>query len=137
MKKTKKLLDIEKPYCNGEWTKARFFQFIRSALRQASSRWKPKYQCLKEAETAKVINKKTGRIAMHYQCSMCYGEFPRKEVNADHIIPAGSLNDFNDLPGFAQRLFCEVNGFRVLCVNCHAKVTKEQKSKDSRSSSND
>lgn len=124
-----KRADIARPFCSGQWTNARFFQFIRTALRRASSRWQPAYACLKKAETTKLINKKTGRLAMHYQCALCCGEFPRKEVNIDHIVPAGSLSSFDDLPGFAQRLFCEIDGFRVLCIECHAEVTKEQKSK--------
>jgi hypothetical protein len=126
-RKVTKKRDIERPYCGGEWTKARYFQFIRTALRGASNRWKPKYQCVKFAETAKLTNKKTGRIAMHYQCSMCYNEFPRKEINVDHIVPVGSLNSFEDLPDFTRRLFCERDGLRVLCISCHDVITQDQR----------
>ena len=126
-KKKAKKRNIDRPYCGGEWTKARFFQFIRTALRGASSRWKPKYQCVKFAETAKIVNRKTGRIAMHYQCSRCYNEFPRKEINVDHIVPVGSLNSFEDLPDFTRRLFCERNGLRVLCISCHDEITQDHR----------
>lgn len=37
----------------------------------------------------------------------------------DHIEPCGSLRSFDDVGGFVSRLFCEVEGLRVLCVGCH------------------
>lgn len=118
-----------KTRCGGQWTEARFFSFIRSALRRSSSRWAPAFACLRAAETGKKVNEKTGRIAMHYRCSECGNELPRKEVAIDHIVEAGTLRSFDDLPGFAERLFCEADGFQILCVPCHAIKTNEAKKK--------
>lgn len=128
-RKPKRKLDVERPYNNGTWTKSRFFGFIRSALRSASSRWQPKFDCLKAAYVDTRINPKTNRASKHYKCAICRGAYPGKEVQVDHIIPAGSLRDFNDLAGFAQRLFCEASGFRALCITCHQKVTEEEKAR--------
>lgn len=51
----------------------------------------------------------------------------RKEVQIDHIEPAGSLKGFDDLPGFVERLFCEVDGLQVLCKDgCHNKKTHKK-----------
>lgn len=129
-KATKKVArrDIERPYNGGTWSSSRYFTFIRSALRSASTRWPPKFECLKAAYVDTRINKKTGRMSKHYRCAMCFSVFPTKEVQVDHITPAGSLTRFDDLPGFAERLFCEINGFRVLCLQCHHQVTQAEKS---------
>jgi hypothetical protein len=126
-KPIKRRLDLERPYNSGTWTKSRFFGFIRSALRSASSRWQPKFDCLKAAYVDTRINTKTNRASKHYKCAICKGVFPGKEVQVDHIIPAGRLADFNDLPSFAERLFCEAHGFRALCITCHQQVTAEEK----------
>ena len=116
--------DIARPFCGGAWTTARFFGFIRSALRNASSRWAPAQACLKNAEVGKRINRKSGRLAMHYRCAGCQAELPRKAVQIDHINEAGSLKNFDDLPGFAQRLFVEEEGFQILCIErCHHRKT--------------
>ena len=53
-----------------------------------------------------------------------------KNINVDHIIPAGSLNTAQDLPLFVERLFCEQDNLQVLCTTCHDKKTlKEKQSK--------
>ena len=40
-----------------------------------------------------------------------------KKINVDHINAAGSLRSSKDLPGFVERLFCEVDNLQVLCEN--------------------
>lgn len=101
------------------WTTARFFGFLRSALRNAYNKYPPKYEALKNAEVGRMVNKKTGKMAKHYQCASCRGSFPAKEVQVDHIIDAGTLRSFEDLPAFARNLFCSAKGLQVLCKNCH------------------
>lgn len=64
---------------------------------------------------------------MHYQCSSCLCDFPRKEVQVDHIVEAGSLRSFDDLPGFVERLFVEQEGLTVLCLGCHNIKTHNKK----------
>lgn len=120
---------LERPFNNSTWTSARFWSFVRSSLRRSSSRWGPAFAALKEAETGKKTNASSGRLAMHYRCAECGGEFPRKEVEIDHIVSCGSLRCYDDLPGFVQRLFPEKEGFAILCkATCHNKKThgKEQ-----------
>ena len=50
-----------------------------------------------------------------------------KNINVDHIIPAGSLNTSQDLPLFVERLFCEQDNLQVLCMTCHDKKTLKEK----------
>lgn len=111
------------------WTTARFFGFIRSALRNAYSKYPPKFEALKRAEVGRMVNSKTGKLAMHYECNHCHKYFVQKDVQVDHIIDAGSLKDFSDLPGFCERLFCGVDGLQVLCKKDHQAKTKKSKMK--------
>lgn len=109
----------------GSMTESAFWSFIRSALRQKSRWWKPITQCkMKARRPYKGPNK---RQRFEYQCNECKNYFPDKKINVDHIIPAGSLQCANDLPGFVERLFCEIDNLQVLCSTCHDKKTKSEK----------
>jgi 5-methylcytosine-specific restriction endonuclease McrA len=109
-------------------SEAAFWSFIRSALRQKSRWWKPISMCkLNARRLYKGPNK---RQKYEYQCKKCKGWFPEKQINVDHVKPAGSLNSAQDLPGFVERLFCEQDNLQVLCTTCHDKKTlKEKQSK--------
>ena len=110
---------------NGTLTESAFWSFIRSGLRQKSRWWKPITQCKLNAKRAyKGPNK---RQKFEYQCNSCKKWFAEKNINVDHIQPAGSLNCANDLPGFVERLFCEVDNLQVLCIQCHDTKSKDDK----------
>ena len=113
---------------NGTLTESAFWSFIRSGLRQKSRWWKPITQCKLNAKRPyKGPNK---RQKFEYQCNSCKKWFAEKNINVDHIIPAGSLSCANDLPGFVERLFVEVDGLQVICSNCHnIKTQKERNEK--------
>lgn len=106
-----------KPYNSGKWTKARFFGFIRSALRRASVKWAPIQQAKKDVRRPYVGP--NVRQKFEYQCSGCRKWFKGTETQVDHIEPCGTLKDFSDIEAFVRRLFCEVDGLRVLCLTCH------------------
>jgi hypothetical protein len=109
----------------GTMSESAFWGFIRSALRQKSRWWKPITQCKQNAKRPyKGANK---RQKFEYQCNKCKKWFPDKQINIDHILPAGELNKSDDLPGFVERLFCEVGGLQCLCQNCHNEKTKQEK----------
>jgi 5-methylcytosine-specific restriction endonuclease McrA len=110
---------------NGTMTESAFWSFIRSGLRQKSRWWKPITQCkLNAKRTYKGPNK---RQKFEYQCNSCKKWFAEKNINVDHIDPAGSLNCANDLPGFVERLFCETDNLQVLCSSCHNTKTQNEK----------
>jgi 5-methylcytosine-specific restriction endonuclease McrA len=112
---------------SGTMTESAFWGFIRSSLRQKSRWWKP----IAEAK-AKAKRKYKGpnkRQKFEYLCNVCKEWFADKEINVDHIIPAGTLRSAQDLPGFVERLFCEVDNLQVLCNVCHNKKTQDEKSK--------
>lgn len=99
------------------WSTARFWSFVRSALRSASNRYPPKYEVKNEAKRDYVGDNK--RQKYEYLCAICNNYFPAKEVEVDHIVPAGKLGSYEDLPGFVERLFCSKEGLRVVCKPCH------------------
>ena len=111
---------VERTRNGGQWTEARYFGFIRSALRSAFQKWGPKHEAKRQSKIAHNT----------YVCAHCEGQFGNKDVEVDHIVPAGSLKTFNDLPGFVERMFCEADGFQVLCKDCHQiKTNAERKAR--------
>lgn len=128
-KKSKKIITrrikVEKTRNAGTMTESSFWGFIRSSLRQKSRWWKPITECKIAAKKAyKGENK---RQKFEYHCNSCKGWFPEKNINVDHIIPAGSLRSGADLLGFIERLFCEVENLQVLCESCHTTKTQSEK----------
>lgn len=116
----------ERTRAGGTWTEARFFQFIRTSLRQASIRWPAKAQAKNKAR--RKYDGPNRRQKWEYQCAQCGDWFMGKDVELDHIVPVGTLKTFADLPGFAERLFCEEDGYQVLCKErCHARKTRPTK----------
>lgn len=112
----------------GEWTEARFNSFVKSALRAASRKWPPKYKCLNAAFVGSKINRKTGRMAKHYECNCCHNEFPLKDVQVDHIEaiidPSVGFLTWDDV---INRMFCEIENLQVLCIGCHKIKTTAEK----------
>ena len=112
----------------GEWTQARLKNFIISALRSASNRYPPKYECLNAAKVGKKINKASGRLAEHYKCAACEKLFVAKDVHVDHIEPVVSpLTGFVDWNTFIESLFCGVENLQVMCRSCHSVKTQVEK----------
>lgn len=104
-----------------KWTQAKFWSFIRSGLRVKWTRWPPRYEALNDSRKS-VIGK---RHKFEYQCSSCKKWFKQKEVEVDHIVPAGTLRCYSDLPRFVERLFVSKDKLRVVCKPCHKTITKE------------
>jgi 5-methylcytosine-specific restriction endonuclease McrA len=110
---------------NGTMTESMFWGMIRSTLRNKSRWWKPISQCKSNAR--RKYNGPNKRQRWEYQCAKCKKWWSEKNINVDHIIPAGSLQRADDLPGFVERLFVEVEGLQVLCSNCHNLKTKSER----------
>lgn len=111
---------------NATMTESQFFSWIRSNLRRMTMYWKPIAECKKQARKS-VTGK---RHKYEYKCAQCTGWFTDKEIDVDHIVEAGSLRSFNDLPGFAERLFVDAHQLAVLCKQCHHHKTHNEKSPD-------
>ena len=118
---------VERTVGSGTYTDAGFTSFIKSALRRASGRWKPRSEVFKKARVAKGV----------YRCSECEENVPVTVVNdkgkrvkgfeIDHVVPVIDPHvGFVDWDTFIRRLFVEEEGFRGLCKDCHSKVTQAQ-----------
>ena len=123
MEKQKRIIK-PKTRGNGTLTEAQFWAKIRNSLRQASRYWAPGDACKKEAKRPyKGLNKKQ---KFEYLCNHCKKGFPEKEVQKDHVLPAGSLNKASDFESYIERLFCEKENYQILCSTCHtAKSLKD------------
>jgi len=110
-----------------EWTKSKFWSYIRSTLRRAWMRYPERQKAIMAAYVKQGINDETGRKCKLYRCSDCGGIFPLSKVDVDHVTPVGRLKDFDDLPQFVKNLFCESDKLTILCKECHKKKTKRER----------
>lgn len=111
---------VDRTRAGGEWTEAAFWSFVRSGLRGMSRRWPPIVRQALHAARRPLVPKR-GNQKWEYCCALCGEWFKYDDVKVDHITPVGSLRSFGDVEGFVRRLFCEVDGLRVVCVVCHEK----------------
>ena len=114
---------VARTRAGGEWTEAKLWGAIRSALRKCSHRWPPiTKQALNNAKRSTGVGNR-----VEFQCAICLEWKKRDDVAVDHIDPCGQLKNADDLPGFVTRLFCEAEGLRVLCEKCHLARTAKEK----------
>lgn len=110
------------------WTDAKWRSWVVSLLRRGTMKFPPRNDALRAAKTEKKINEKTGRMAQHYECAYCKGQFSAKNVCVDHIQPVidpnGSFVDWNT---YIERMFCSVENLQVLCGDCHDVKSKEER----------
>ena len=118
----------EKTRCGNLWTEARFKSFIKGNLRNATRKWAPISQALKQARTRRGF----------YTCNGCKQEVPNttrdengkriKNVLVDHIQPiidpATGWVSWDDT---IERMFCEADNLQVLCHECHKVKTDLEK----------
>ena len=116
---------VPKTRNSGTMTESAFWSFIRSALRNKSRWWKPITECKQKSRRPYTGPNK--RLKFEYQCNECKGWYPEKQINVDHIIPAGTLTCSADLSGFIERLFCEQENLQVLCEKCHDIKTQNER----------
>jgi hypothetical protein len=114
MKRVKKPR-VPRTHAGGTMTKSAYFTFIRSALRQKWLRYPPRYQVL--AACSRRVEGKRHKV--EHKCDMCNKWHKKADVEVDHIVACGSFTKFEDLGGFAERMFCEPDGLQVLCKPCH------------------
>lgn len=108
---------MTKDRAGGRWSEARYFTFIRSALRKAWVKYPVRYDVLKASRRPyKGLDK---RRKWEYQCNYCKNWFKSTGVQVDHIKECGSLKTYEDLPRFVQTLFCEKDNLQTLCKKCH------------------
>lgn len=123
MRKPKKQLAIRTRNA-GTWTEAEFWSKIRSALRRISMFRKPITNYKKSKQQPYKWPKKNQKYV--YECEMCRKLYWGNEVEINHIVPAWSLKNSDDLKWFVDRLFAE-EWFELICKGCHLLTTKKQR----------
>lgn len=108
---------VPRTRAGGQWTEAAFWGFIRSGLRQLSMRWPPRRDIMREGR--RPYRGPDKRTKWEHRCELCGGWFRAKEIEIDHIEPAGKLTDWSDLVPFVQRLLCERENLRKTCSGCN------------------
>jgi 5-methylcytosine-specific restriction endonuclease McrA len=84
--------------------------WIMSGLRRMSYRWPAKNQAERNARVER------GR----YKCATCGELFKAGEYAIDHIVPVISLKEAHtSWDQIMDTLFCDVDGFQILCHPCH------------------
>lgn len=84
--------------------------WIMAGLRRMSYRWPPK----NEAERAARVERGL------YKCATCEGTFKAGEYAIDHIKPVVSIKEgFTSWDEIINTLFCDADGFQILCHSCH------------------
>jgi 5-methylcytosine-specific restriction endonuclease McrA len=107
----------------GTLTEAQHWSKIVSALRKT---WQ--YYPSRKIALLQVRRVVTGqRHRFEYPCALCSEWFKEKEVQVDHIIPAGSIR--TDAQGYLDRMFCEPKDLQVLCKPCHKLKTAEERNR--------
>jgi len=116
-----------KPFNGGTWTAARMSSFIKSVLRAGSRKWPQKYEALKRALKGRFLDKSTGKMSNRYTCAGCGNMFKLVDVQVDHISPVVSVEGFVDWNEYISRMYCEADGFQVLCSTCHSVKTQNER----------
>jgi 5-methylcytosine-specific restriction endonuclease McrA len=89
--------------------------FCKGLLRRGSFHWKARNDALVAARVER------GK----YKCASCEDLFGPKEVQIDHIFPVvDPKKGFTTFDDYIERLFCETEGFQILCTSCHDAKTK-------------
>ena len=102
----------------GTMTESQYFSKIRSILRSGFRYWKPMQLALEASSRPSESTNK--RIKKEYQCNHCKQWFKRADVEIDHIEEAGSLNNYDDIVPFIQRLTKEhISSYQILCKPDH------------------
>lgn len=91
--------------------------FAKGILRRASFQWKPRYEALKLSRVSRGL----------YKCSACEDLFKSTEVEIDHIYPVVDPKvGFTTFDDYIEKLFCPVELFAILCVQCHKNKTMRE-----------
>ena len=122
-----------KEYNDGKWTEARFRSFIRGGLRSISMRWPPKNEVKKRSRVARGVYTCSGYEREQHEVPASLPPKPgnKKRINnavVDHINPVVDPGrGFVNWDEMIKRLFCEVEGFQLLCHECHKLKTADER----------
>ena len=117
----------------GAWTEARFRSFIRGGLRSISMRWPPKNKVKQNARVARGLYLCAGYKSKPHEVPASLPPLPgnKRRINnavVDHIQPViDPRRGFLSWDELIKRLFCEADGFQLLCHDCHKRKTSDER----------
>src|SRR5260221_9987797 len=123
---------VKKTRCSGTMTEAAFRNWILSALRSLTRKWKPANDVWKKGSRLKPSTV-VGRHRIEHQCAHCGVWLPKKTrtnakgIELDHIVPIGGLSCFSKLEQWIRRAFVETSDYQKLCTTCHAAKTAKER----------
>lgn len=133
---------VELTHDNNTKSKAKFYGQFRSAIRLIFKYSDVKKQALRNAsmsahtslcdECKRVVPKavpkvnRLGQPVCHLKGKQKGKQKRAHNIEVDHIDPAGSLSCFDDISGFTERMFCGLEGLRVVCKECHQSKTNDE-----------
>ena len=103
-------------------------------LRRISMYWPAKNRALDEAKVSIQIGTwKSGKpkYGVFYRCKMCPKDkyYLRQEVHADHILEVAGESGFTNWDDYINALFCDKEGFQILCKPHHDEKTAKYNKK--------
>lgn len=107
-----------------------FYTYIRGCLRKAWVRHPVKLNKIKSCRIRVTKKMKNGneREVWGCECEICHKVGAMSDYQVDHIIPAGSLNNSEDIASFVKNLlYVTENDLRILCKDCHGVITLAEK----------
>lgn len=117
----------------GAWTEARFRSFIRGGLRSISMRWPPKNKVKQNARVQRGVYLCAGYKTKAHEVPASLPPLPgnKRRINnsvVDHINPVvDPIRGFVSWDELIKRLFCEADGFQLLCHDCHKHKTNDER----------
>lgn len=109
----------------GTLSEAAFWGMVRSGLRRTFRWWKPALAALKAARSP-CRGPRGQRWA--YLCADCGKLFLRRQVQIDHVYPAGALTSYEHVGDWLRRLTPEnPDAFAVRCLPCHQAKTNVER----------
>jgi hypothetical protein len=120
----------EKTRNSGQWSESRFKSFIKSALRSASNRWGPKFECKKEArvERGKYLCAGYQKEPHVVPATIKEGNKRVNYVAVDHVHPViDPEKGWQSWDDVVARMFVELPGLQLLCNDCHAAKSSDER----------
>lgn len=116
---------------NTPWpTESSYFTYLRGCLRRAWNNNPIKIQVIREnrKQIANPNPKGKKPTVWGATCSICHNDFVLKDIQVDHINPAGKLQKIEDIQGFVERLLCIIkDDLRLVCKECNSLLAYSDK----------
>jgi len=107
-----------------------FFTYLRGCLRKAWNNNPIKIQVLNKRRKQIPNPNPKGKKATVWgaECEVCNKDYPMKEIQVDHITPAGRLVEQKDIEPFVVGLlFVGEEDLRLVCKGCHTAITHAER----------